>query len=305
MKITLTKTTMLLVILTSFMLGCKKDSPDLSVKGVAVSKTTLTLKPGVSEALTFTIFPDNASNKNVSWTSSDSTVASVKSDGLVTANKPGAATITVTTQDGNEKATCSVTVTNNDAITVTGNVEGTWKKYSVVNVNGHINVPAGKTLTIEEGVEVVISTAGQDANNTKIEWLVNGNLYVQGTKSAPVLISVPAAQRTTANTFARLWGGIIGSTTCAEILLDYAIVEYTGAVTTTTSPSAVAGLFKAGGGEAMVAFNTNNPSGRYVVINSVFRNNGEDAIYVQGGSCLFQYNTFYAVGEAGGEAINV
>lgn len=305
MKMTLSKTTLLFAILTGFLVGCKKDNPDLSVKGIAVSKTTLTLKPGTTEALSFTIFPDNASDQTVSWSSSDTTVASVAATGLVTANKPGSATITVTTRDGNESATCSVTVTNNDAITVSGDVDGIWKKYSVVNVTGQINVPAGKTLTIEEGVEVIVSTAGQDANNTKIEWLVNGNLYVQGTKSAPVLISVPAAERTTANTFARLWGGIIGSTTCDEILIDNAIIEYTGAITTTTSPSAVAGLFKAGGGEGMVAFNTNNPNGRYVIINSVFRNTGEDAIYVQGGSCLFQYNTFYAIGEAGGEAVNV
>ena len=55
----------------------------------------------------------------------------------------------------------------------------------------------------------------------------------------------------------------------------------------------------------MVAFNTNNPTGKYVITNSTFRNNGEDAIYVQGGSCIFMNNLFHAVGESGGEAINV
>ncbi|MFT3826775.1 MAG: Ig-like domain-containing protein [Chitinophagaceae bacterium] len=285
--------------------GCKKDSPDLSVKGIALTKTATTLKPGATETLSFTIFPDNASNKNVSWTSSDSTIAKVDANGLVTAMKPGSAIITVKTQEAGETATCSVTVTQNDAITVSGSVEGTWAKYSVVNVTGHLKIAAGKTLTIQEGVEVVISTGGQDANNTKIEWIVDGNLYIQGTASAPVKVSVSAAERTTANTFKRLWGGIIGSSTCAEILIDNAIIEYTGAVTTATSPSVVAGLFKAGGGEGMVAFNTNNPSGKYVIQNTTFRSTGEDAIYVQGGSCIFTNNTFYAVGEAGGEAINV
>jgi hypothetical protein len=285
--------------------GCKKDSPDLSVKGVTVSKSTTTLKPGATETLTFTIFPDNAGNKNVTWSTSDVTIATVDANGLVTAVKPGSAIITVTTQEGNEKATCSVTVTQNDAKTVSGSVEGTWAKYSVVNVTGQLSIPAGKSLTIEEGVEVIVSTGGQDANSTKIEWIVNGNLYIQGTAAAPVRVSVPAAERTDANTFKRLWGGIIGSTTCAEILIDNAIIEYTGAVTTTTSPSAVAGLFKAGGGEGMVAFNTNNPAGKYVIQNTIFRSTGEDAIYVQGGSCIFTNNTFYAVGEAGGEAINV
>ncbi len=285
--------------------ACKKDSGDKSVRGITITKSSLTLKPGATEALTFTIFPEDASNKKVSWASSDIAIAKVDANGTVTAIKPGNVIITVTTEDRNEKATCAVTVTQNDAKTVSGAVEGTWAKYSVINVSGQINIPAGKTLTIEEGVEVVVSTAGQDANNTKIELIVNGNLYVQGTPAAPVLISVPAAERTVGNTFKRLWGGIIGSSTCAEILLDNAIIEYTGAVTTTTSPSAVAGLFKAGGGEGMVAFNTNNPSGKYVVQNCTFRSTGEDAIYVQGGSCIFINNTFYAVGEAGGEAINV
>lgn len=293
---------------TLIMLGfvaCKKDKPDTTVKGVTLSKTTLTLKPGGTETLSFTLFPANAANKNVKWTTSAEDVATVDATGKVTAVKPGSATITVATEEGGETATCSVTVTQNDAISVSGAVEGTWTKYSVVNVTGHINVPAGKTLTIEEGVEINISTGGQDANATKIEWIVNGNLYIQGTADAPVLVSVPAAERTAANTFKRLWGGIIGSASCSEILVDHAIIEYTGAVTTATSPSVTAGLFKAGGGEGMVAFNTNNPAGKYVIQNTTFRSTGEDAIYVQGGSCIFMNNTFYAVGEAGGEAINV
>lgn len=285
--------------------GCKKEA-DTSVRGVTLSQTTLTLKPGATGTLTFIIFPDNAHNKNVSWSSSDTTIASIdKTTGVVTGKKPGAATITVTTEEANEKSTCTVTVTPNDAKNVSGNVEGVWEKYSTINVTGHIKIPAGKTLTIEEGVEVIIATGGQDANQTKIEWLVDGNLYIQGTAGSPVKISVPAAERTTANTFKRLWGGIIGSATCSEMLIDNAIIEYTGAITTATSPSVVAGLFKAGGGEGMVAFNTNNPNGKYVIQNTTFRSTGEDAIYVQGGSCIFMNNTFYAVGEAGGEAINV
>ena len=297
-----------MLVLATFLLlatACKKDSGDKSVRGITLTKTALTLKPSATETLAYTIFPGDASNQKVSWTSSDNAIVKVDANGTVTAIKPGSAIITVATEDRNEKATCAISVTQNDAKTVSGAVEGTWAKYSVINVTGQINVPAGKTLTIEEGVEVIVSTAGQDANNTRIEMIVNGNLYVQGTPSAPVLISVSAAERTAANTFHRLWGGIIGSSTCSEMVLDNAIVEYTGAVTTTTSPSVVAGLFKAGGGEGMVAFNTNNPQGRYVIQNSIFRNTGEDAIYVQGGNCIFTNNSFYAIGEAGGEAINV
>jgi hypothetical protein len=292
------------VIITVLLTGCEEKNEDLSVKGISLDETSVTLKPNQTKQLAYSIFPENATNQEVVWSSSDETVATVSS-GEVKALKPGNAIITVTTVENAEKADCSVVVSLNDPLTVSGDVEGIWSKYSVVNVTGHINVPQGKSLTIEEGVEIIISTVGQDANSTKIEFIVNGNLYSSGTEEAPVLFSVSAAERTVENTFKRLWGGIIGSGTCAEILLNHTIVEYTGAITTATSPSVTLGLFKAGGGEGMVAFNTNNPDGKYVIVNSIFRNTGEDAIYVQGGDCLFTNNVFYAVGEAGGEAINV
>ena len=293
----------------AFGVGCKKDVDNGTgagtVKAVVLDKTTASLKVGEQLTLTYTVFPEDFSNKNVSWSSSDEKILTVDSKGVVTALAPGSATVTVTSEVGSETATCAITVAGADAVSVSGDVDGTWTRNSVINVIGQIKVPKGKSLTIEEGVEVNIATGGQDANETKIEWIVDGNLYIKGTAESPVLISVPAAERTVANTFKRLWGGIIGSATCEEMLIDHAIIEYTGAITTTTSPSVTSGLFKAGGGEGMVAFNTNNPAGRYVIQNSVFRSTGEDAIYVQGGSCLFTNNTFYAVGEAGGEAINV
>ncbi|MDR0575400.1 MAG: Ig-like domain-containing protein [Tannerella sp.] len=295
----------IMLLATVFFCGCSKKDEDLSVKGIALSKSSLTLKPGTSETLKVTFFPENVANKNVGWSSSDEDIAGVSETGAVTALKPGNATITAVSEDGGEKATCAVSVTLNDPEMKQGAVEGTWTKYSVIHINGQVNVPQGKTLTIEEGVEIIVATEGQDANNTKIEFIVHGNLYCYGTEEAPVVFTVPAEKRIAENIFARLWGGIVGSITCGEIVLDHVLMEYTGAVTTLTSPSVTAGLFKPGGGEGMVAFNTNNPSGKYVIINSTFRYTGEDAIYVQGGSCIFTNNLFYAVGEAGGEAINV
>ena len=293
------------ILFAAIFTGCKDSEEDLSVKGISLSKSSISMKPGDTETLTVTFFPENAANKTISWESSDETIASVNAQGLVSAVKPGNITITATSNDGGEKATCSVAVSYNDPITAKGDVEGVWKKYTVINVTGHISVPEGKTLTIEEGVEVIISTAGQDENNTRIEIIVHGNLYCYGTDENPVTFTVPVNERTAQNTFSRLWGGIIGSTTCSEMVFDHVIVEYTGAVITRTSPSVVNGLFKPAGGEGMVAFNTNNPAGKYVIVNSIFRNTGEDAIYVQGGSCIFANNLLYAVGEAGGEGINV
>ena len=67
-------------------------------------------KAGETLQLTATIYPDSATNKTVTWKSSDKTVATVDESGLVTAGGNGTANITATTEDGNYPATCKVTV---------------------------------------------------------------------------------------------------------------------------------------------------------------------------------------------------
>jgi len=86
------------------------NAATVSVTGVSLDKNELTLTVGDTEKLTATVEPPNASNKNVSWSSSDEAVATVSADGTVTAVGAGTATITVTTEDGNKTATCKVTV---------------------------------------------------------------------------------------------------------------------------------------------------------------------------------------------------
>ena len=82
----------------------------IHVTGVRLSKTSATLDYGEKLTLFATISPQNATNTVVSWSSSNSNVASVDGNGIVTANAVGNATITVTTADGNFKATCAVEV---------------------------------------------------------------------------------------------------------------------------------------------------------------------------------------------------
>ncbi|GHU94140.1 hypothetical protein FACS1894156_1980 [Bacteroidia bacterium] len=82
----------------------------VAVTGVAVSPTTLSLAPNATQQLTATITPSNATNKNVTWASSNTNVATVATDGRVTAKAAGTANITVTTQDGSKTAVCTVTV---------------------------------------------------------------------------------------------------------------------------------------------------------------------------------------------------
>ena len=80
------------------------------VTGVSVSPASATLNVGGTQQLSATVTPSNADNKNVTWSSSNTSVARVSSSGLVTAVAKGNATITVTTTDGSKTATCTVTV---------------------------------------------------------------------------------------------------------------------------------------------------------------------------------------------------
>lgn len=81
----------------------------IAVTGVSLDKTALTLTEGESATLAATVAPADAANKAVTWSTSDKNIATV-ADGKVTAVKPGKATITVKTADGNKTATCAVTV---------------------------------------------------------------------------------------------------------------------------------------------------------------------------------------------------
>ena len=85
---------------------------------VALNKTTLTLDIGKTSNLRATVYPSNASNKKCTWRSSNTSVATVDSNGKVTAKKAGTATITVKTSNG-KTATCKVTV-NLPAPQITG-----------------------------------------------------------------------------------------------------------------------------------------------------------------------------------------
>ena len=90
-----------------FRLACKYQM----ATGVSLNNTSATLNTGQTLQLTATVTPSTAMNKNVTWKSSNTNVATVSSSGLVTAKGPGTATITVTTADGsNKSATCTITV---------------------------------------------------------------------------------------------------------------------------------------------------------------------------------------------------
>lgn len=101
---------------------------------VALNKTTLTLDIGKTSNLRATVYPSNAANKKCTWKSSNTSVATVDSNGKVTAKKAGTATITVKTSNG-KTATCKVTVNlPTPQITglanTTGGIKISWNKVS-------------------------------------------------------------------------------------------------------------------------------------------------------------------------------
>ncbi len=83
---------------------------DVPVTGVSVEPESLSLVVGETQTLTATVFLSNATNQSVSWSSNNEGVATVDDNGLVTAVAAGAATITVTTEEGPYTATCAVEV---------------------------------------------------------------------------------------------------------------------------------------------------------------------------------------------------
>ena len=84
-------------------------SEGVAVTGVTLNKNALTLTVGESETLTATVSPNDATDKSVTWSSSKPSVA-LATNGTISAQSAGTATITVTTTDGGYTDTCAVTV---------------------------------------------------------------------------------------------------------------------------------------------------------------------------------------------------
>lgn len=182
---------------------------------------------------------------------------------------------------------------------VSGEVYGIWTKGSVIRVTGDIIIPANKSLTIEEGVLVIMDTLARP------EVIVKGNLYSMGTAQNPVKITIEENYRNAAHKFGKMWGGILAAKTCTELVLDNTILEYGGATTTEASTSVKQGLYKAVSGENTPALWFSNVNGKLVVTNSTIRNFYEDCTYIEGGKLIFTNNKFYGTGLTGGEGINI
>ena len=100
----------------------KVTASTVAVTGVTLDKSSATVNVNGTTQLTATVAPSNASNKNVTWKSSNTNIATVDSNDKVTGKAVGEATITVTTADGGKTATCKVTVSKGSVTTITYSV---------------------------------------------------------------------------------------------------------------------------------------------------------------------------------------
>lgn len=148
---------------------------------VVVSVTSVTLTPDIHRMLvgdtlnlSTEVFPDNATNTNVTYLSSNETVAAVDANGVITSHTAGTTTITVTTQDGNHTDTCEISVSTELITSST---------YDVNRVLGYYeNIPIG--TSVEDIINSVDNTLGEvlvfDSNmNPVFEGNVSTGYYLQ------------------------------------------------------------------------------------------------------------------------------
>lgn len=158
------------------------------VTNVKLNITNKTIVKGTSFKLAATVYPSNASNKSVTWKSSNMNVATVDSKGNVRGLRAGTAVITVTTKDGSKKAICRVTVTNPVAVksvalnakTATVNVNKTYQLKATLNPTNATNknvtwkssntkvatVDANGKVTAKAAGTVTITVTTKDGNKT-------------------------------------------------------------------------------------------------------------------------------------------
>ena len=166
-------------------------APVVLVESIALNVTEQTLTEGETLALTASVTPENATNKTLTWTSSNESVATVDANGLVTAVKEGTATITVKATDGSEvSASCVVTV-----------------KAPVVLVEGIALNVTEQTLTEGETLALTATVTPENVTNKALAWTssnesvatVDANGNVTAVKEGTATITVKATEGSNAS----------------------------------------------------------------------------------------------------------
>jgi uncharacterized protein YjdB len=159
------------------------------VTGVEMNEEAITLEEGDTKVLTATVLPETATNKNVTWLSSDTDVATVDVHAenhvaTIRALAEGEATITVTTVNGSHSAECVVTVIPVDPGTVA--VTGVTLNKSA------LTLIMGSSETLIETVEPPDATntnVSWDSNNTAVATVNNGTVHAHTVGTATITVT--------------------------------------------------------------------------------------------------------------------
>ena len=176
------------------------------VTGVKLNNTTLSLVAGGNTAtLVATVAPDNATDKTVTWSSSDPNVATVE-NGVVTPIAAGEATITVTTVDGNKTATCTVTVTpapvdatdiaiKSETTLAIGRAETLTATLTPSNATSKVAWLSSNTevATVDDTGKVTAVAVGEATITAFVDANENGEMDAEETISATCTVTVTEA----------------------------------------------------------------------------------------------------------------
>ena len=163
--------------------GDEPEIPVIHVTSISLNKSSLRLQAGANATLVASISPVNADNKQVTWSSSDTGIATVE-DGVVTGAKPGVVKITARSVDGGYTAVCEVTVT--ETVTPEIDFEGTGAVISFPKVEEATSYEV-RVYRYENGSYKKIVTYVADAEGNIItELLTKGLRATSGTISVPL-----------------------------------------------------------------------------------------------------------------------
>ena len=163
--------------------GDEPEIPVIHVTSISLNKSSLRLQAGANATLVASISPVNADNKQVTWSSSDTGIATVE-DGVVTGAKPGVVKITAQSVDGGYTAVCEVTVT--ETVTPEIDFEGTGAVISFPKVEEATSYEV-RVYRYENGSYKKIGTYVADAEGNIItELLTKGLRATSGTISVPL-----------------------------------------------------------------------------------------------------------------------
>lgn len=194
---------------------CVININEVSVVGLTLDKSAYTLGVGQSSTLIASVVPLTASNKKVTWSTSNSAIVTVDANGNIFGGMPGIATVTATSEDGGKTASCSVTVVTPVALTGIS-VKSTTK----LSVNGTETLivafnPANATNTAVTWVSSDPTTVSVDSNG-KLTGLKEGTATititsVEGKFIATCIVTVEVAGNKAVSNMTQLIGSISSS----------------------------------------------------------------------------------------------